>query len=141
MWVRSNLIRICWKKKCYNPFQIYEYFKYSSYSRLSLSQTPKSVQLDGKWDCMCYIWFHTVGFLKSVRVSQTIISQIYFTNKIKNFGKSVSFKYRIDDFAGLNLFRKWFSLYAMLKNISIPGLEMVCSNGIPAIYQCAVQPF
>ena len=33
------------------------------------------------------------GFLKSVRISKIIISQIYIRNKNKNFGKRVSCKY------------------------------------------------
>ena len=43
---------------------------------------------------MIFCWNHyRYGFLKSVRVSKRIISQIYTRNKNKNFGKRVSFKY------------------------------------------------
>ena len=58
-----------------NVFQIYQYFKCSSYSRVSLSQTRKSFG----WrvlerDCMCYIWFHKWNYLLleslQVRVSK-----------------------------------------------------------------------
>ena len=94
MW--SHWIRICWKKECYNPFQIYQYFKYSSYSRFYLSQTRKGFELNGAWDCVVYdfigemifCWHHyRCRFLKSVRIGKRIISQIYITNKNKNFGK------------------------------------------------------
>ena len=54
---------------------------------------------------MIFCWHHyRYEFLKSVRISKNIISQICSTNKIKNFGERVSLKYLIGDFAGLNFF-------------------------------------
>ena len=38
------------KKKMYSSFQIYHYFKCSSYSGHSLSQTCKSFDLEGAWE-------------------------------------------------------------------------------------------
>ena len=45
-------------------------------------------------DEVTFCWNHyRYGFLKSVRVIKRIISQIYFRNINKNFGKRVSCRY------------------------------------------------
>ena len=70
---------------------------------------------------MIYCWHHYRNeFLKSVRISKIIISQIYITNKIKNFGKRVTFKYLIDDFAGPDFLRMIFVICHGIEHVYSP---------------------
>ena len=71
---------------------------------------------------MIFCWHHyRYEFLKSVKISKNIISQICITNKIKNFGKRVSLKYLIDDFAGLNFFASDFRYMPLYRSYSFPN--------------------
>ena len=72
------------KKECYNPFQIYQYFKCSSYSGISLSQTRKSYKLEGAWERLYVLYRWNDLLLESLQVQFSKICYSQQKNYLTN---------------------------------------------------------